>query len=72
MLNSQLIESNKTNESLRNELAICDSVIKLNQKSNREGMYARRNIQVIEGLTSYVCTGYRLVVVTSLEQAVNL
>jgi hypothetical protein len=38
LLNNQLMESNKANESLRNELAICDSVIKLSQKSNREGM----------------------------------
>ncbi|CAB4033505.1 Hypothetical predicted protein, partial [Paramuricea clavata] len=37
LLNNQLMESNKANESLRNELAICDSVIKLSQKSNREG-----------------------------------
>ncbi|XP_028395073.1 myomegalin-like [Dendronephthya gigantea] len=36
LLNSHLIESNKANESLRNELAICDSVIKLSQKSDRE------------------------------------
>ena len=47
LLNSQLIESNKTNESLRNELAICDSVIKLNQKSNREGTCPRKKLEVV-------------------------
>ncbi|XP_046843977.1 myomegalin-like isoform X2 [Xenia sp. Carnegie-2017] len=37
LLNSQLVESNKANESLRNELAICDSIIKAGQKSKPEG-----------------------------------